>query len=43
MLPEAKVKRFILILLTKEVSKKKKAQQSLCSLAKSNEGHFEEV
>jgi hypothetical protein len=40
-LPEAKVKRFILIALTKEVSKE--SQQRLCSLVKSHEEHFEQV
>jgi hypothetical protein len=39
-LPEAKVKRFILIALRKEVSKKKKKKQRLCSLIKSHEEHF---
>ena len=40
-LPEAKVKRFILIALTKEVSKK--AYQRLCSLVKSHEEHFKQA
>jgi hypothetical protein len=40
-LPEDKIKRFILIALTKEVSKK--AQYRLCSLVKSHEELFEQV
>jgi hypothetical protein len=39
-LPETKVNRFILITLTKEVSKRK-SQQRLCSLVKSHEERFE--
>jgi hypothetical protein len=41
---EAKMKRFILVALKNEVSKKKKkAQQRLCSLVKSHEEHFKQV
>jgi hypothetical protein len=39
-LPEAKEKKFIFIVLTKEVSKKPNKD---CSLVKSHEEHFEQV
>ena len=39
-LPEAKVKGFMLVTLTKEVSKK---PSRLCSLVKSHEEHFEQA
>ena len=42
-LPEAMVKRFILIASTKDVSKKKKTQQRLCSLVKSDKEHFKQA
>ena len=40
-LPESEIKRFILIAMTKQVSKN--TQQRLCSLVKPHKEHFEQV